>query len=328
MPGDPEMKDRPLRAGVIGVGSLGQHHARVYGELPGVELAGVFDVNRERAEAVAKRCRCRAFRDVHELMDEVHCVSVAVPTHAHLDTTLPLLERGKAVLLEKPMTRTLAEADILLAAAKKHGALLQIGHIERFNEAIQELRRLEDRPRFIEVHRLGPFSQRNTDIGVVADLMIHDLDIILDVAGAQVSRIEAAGVAVLSEHEDIANARLTLADGCVANVTASRVTLETRRKIRIFSEKRYISIDYPKQEMVVYSLKPGADPKEKQLMNLIQRQRITFGRQEPLKAELAAFIEAVRTGTRPVVSGEEGRQALAVALEISRQIRQSGHRAT
>jgi predicted dehydrogenase len=313
----------PLRAIVVGVGGLGQHHARVYTQLPGVVLAGVADTSLARAQEVGKRLRCRAVADFRELLDEADIASVVVPTFAHFEVARACLEKGLSVLLEKPMARTLEEADALIALAQARGVTLQIGHIERFNEAVQALKKLGDPPRFIEVHRLGPFSQRNTDIGVVLDLMIHDLDIILDLAGSPVERVDAIGVAVLTAHEDIANVRITLANGCVANVTASRVTLDAKRKIRIFSGKHYISIDYQKQELVVYSLKKDREPEsEPNLMRLINREHHVFGKQEPLKVELEAFARAVREKSEPVVTGLQGRQALALALEISRQIRE------
>ncbi len=321
---EPESARQPLRALVVGVGSLGQHHARIYSQLPDVRLLGVADLDAHRAAEVARRHHCRAVTDFRELLPETDVASVVVPTGAHFAVARELLSRGISVLLEKPMTRTLAEADELIQLAAQQGALLQIGHIERFNEAIQELKRLEDRPRFIEVHRLGPFSQRNTDIGVVLDLMIHDLDIILDLAGAAVARVDAVGVNVFSEHEDIANVRLTLTNGCVANVTASRVSLEAKRKIRLFSAKSYISIDYSKQELVIYQLKPDRDPDETDFMRLIHRERRVFKRQEPLLAELAAFTESVREGKEPLVTGAQGRQALALALEIRERIWDKG----
>jgi predicted dehydrogenase len=316
---DPE---KQLRAVVIGVGSLGQHHARVYTQLPGVVLAGVADADPARAAEIGRRHHCRHSGDFTELLDGADVASIVVPTHAHHAVAKACLERGVSILLEKPMTLTLAEADDLLRLAAEHRAVLQVGHIERFNEAIQELKKLAGTPRFIEVHRLGPFSQRNTDIGVVLDLMIHDLDIIRDLAGAPVTRVDAVGVRVLSDHEDIANARLTLANGCVANVTASRVTLEARRKIRIFTDQRYVSIDYQKQTLDIYRLKRPVGPGETNLMSLIAREHRAFGKQEPLKAELAAFVHAVRTGERPVVTGQDGREALALALTIAEQVRE------
>jgi len=318
---------RQLRAAVVGVGSLGQHHARVYAQIPGITLVGVVDQDERKAKEVAKRCHCPAYTDYHPLLKQVDLVSIVVPTIVHFTVARDFLNQGISILLEKPMTRTLAEADELIRLAREKKALLQIGHIERFNQAIQELKRVLDTPRFIEVHRLGPFSQRNTDIGVTLDLMIHDLDIILDLVGAPVERVEAVGVKILSAHEDIANARLTLANGCVANVNASRVTLEARRKIRIFSPSNYISIDYQKQELYIYRLKKNRNSGEQNLMRLIDRERRIFGKKEPLTAELTSFVNAVRTGRPPEVSGEDGRQALAIALEISEQIERQNYSA-
>ncbi|MEW6517497.1 MAG: Gfo/Idh/MocA family oxidoreductase [candidate division FCPU426 bacterium] len=312
---------KPLRAGVVGVGSLGQHHARVYTQIPGVSLVGVVDANEQRAKEVAKRHHCQAYTDPQALLGQVDLVSIVVPTWLHFSVTRPFLQQGVHVLLEKPMTRTLEEADELVALAQQSGSVFQIGHIERFNEAFQELKRFLTAPGFVEVHRLGPFSQRNTDIGVTLDLMIHDLDILLHLVNSPVARVEGTGVQILSDYEDIANARLTFANGCVANVTASRVTLEAQRKIRIFSPGSYISLDYQKQEMTIYRLKPGAAPNDQNLMHLIERERLTFGKREPLMLELSAFVDSVRLGQVPEVTGEVGRQALAVALDITAQIR-------
>jgi predicted dehydrogenase len=312
---------KPLRAAVIGVGNLGQHHARVYTQLPGIVLTGVADSNPQRAKEVAKRNHCQAFTDFGELLGLVDLVSIVVPTVHHFNVAREFLRQGVAVMLEKPMTRTVEEADELIQLSRERGVALQIGHIERFNEAIQELKHVLKSPRFIEVHRLGPYSQRNTDIGVVLDLMIHDLDIIMDLADSPVERVEAVGVKILSEHEDIANARVTLASGCVANVTASRVTVDAKRKIRIFSPESYISIDYQKQELYIYRLKKDLPLDENNLMRMIKRERRVFGRKEPLLAELDSFVAAVRERREPEVTGEAGRRALAVALEISGQIR-------
>lgn len=309
-----------LRAAVIGVGSLGQHHARVYTQIPGVQLVGVADSRFDQANEVAKRNHTHAFARFQDLIGQVDLVSVVVPTHAHFEVAKIFLEQGISVLLEKPMTRTLEEADELIRSAREHQALLQIGHIERFNQAIVELKRIMDPPRFIEVHRMGPFSQRNMDIGVVLDLMIHDLDLILDLAQATVDKVEAVGVRIFSGHEDLANARLTLSNGCVANVTASRVSVDAKRKIRLFSARHYISIDYQKQELAIYSLKPDRPADETNLMRLIDREHRVFGKQEPLMLELTSFVTAVRERRVPEVTGEDGRRALAVALEISRQI--------
>ncbi len=320
-------ENKLIRAAVIGVGSLGQHHARVYTQLPGVELVGVADVNEHQAKAVAHKCKCAYTTAYQELVDKVDVVSVVVPTAHHFEVAKTFLEKKVHVLLEKPMTTTVAQADELIALAQANHCCLQIGHIERFNEAIQELKKIIRDPRFIEVHRLGPFSKRNNDIGVVLDLMIHDLDIIMDLVGAGVKQVEAVGVKILTAHEDIANARLTLANGCVANLSASRASVETKRKIRIFSPDSYISIDYQKQELVIFKLKKDRPQDEGNLLNLIDREKVTFGKKEPLMIELSAFIHAVRSGEPPQVTAEHGREALAVALEITRQIREQNYTA-
>ncbi len=319
--------EQPLRAAVIGTGSLGQHHARVYHQLPGVNLVGVADIQEARAREVAKRHHCQAHTDYRDLLDQVDLVSIVVPTKHHFEVAREFIQHGVHVLLEKPMTRTLEEADELNRLTHEKGVVLQIGHIERFNQAIQELKRRLDSPRFIEVHRLGPFSQRNTDIGVTLDLMIHDLDIILDLVGSPVERVDAVGVKIFSEYEDIANARITLANGCVANVIASRVTMDMRRKIRIFSPTAYISIDYKKQELYIFTLKKDRPLDEHNLMRMIDRQKLVFGKKEPLFAELTAFVEAIRDGHTPEVTGEVGREALALALEIAEQIRKQNYSA-
>ncbi|MCD4812136.1 Gfo/Idh/MocA family oxidoreductase [bacterium] len=322
-----ENEAKTLKAAVIGVGSLGQHHARVYTQISGIELVGVADSSQKRAQEIAKKCHCQAFVDYHDLIQAVDLVSVVVPTAVHYAVAKDFLAKGVSVLLEKPMTRTVEEADELIALAKVNQATLQIGHIERFNQAIQELKKVLDSPKFIEVHRLGPYSQRNTDIGVTLDLMIHDLDIILDLVGAPVEQVEATGVRILSEHEDIANARITMKNGCVANVNASRVTMDAQRKIRIFSPSSYISIDYQKQELSIYQLKKGRKIDENNLMKMIDRKRIVFGKKEPLMIELTAFVDAIRNRTEPEVTGLAGREALAVAIEISKQIKKQDYSA-
>ncbi|MCK5242453.1 Gfo/Idh/MocA family oxidoreductase [bacterium] len=318
---------KSLQAAVIGVGSLGQHHARVYTEIPGVSLVGVADKNEKQVKDVAKRCRCPAYTDYHELLNQIDIASIVVNTQAHYAVAKECLKKGISILLEKPMTTTLAEADDLIRIAKEKKVVLQIGHIERFNRAIEELKTMLTAPKFIEVHRLGPFSQRNMDIGVTLDLMIHDLDIILDLVGSKVKRVQATGVKILSEHDDISNARITFANSCVANVSASRVTMAAQRKIRIFSPASYISIDYKKQELSIYTLKKGQKLDEHNLMKMIKRERKVFDKKEPLKSELTSFVNSVCAGQPAVVSGEHGRQALALALEISEQIKRQNYSA-
>ncbi len=296
--------------GVVGVGHLGAIHARIYSQLPTAQLVGVCDVRPEQARAVAQAHGTTPYSDLRELLPRVQAVSIAVPTAAHHAVAKICLAAGVHILLEKPITRTLAQADALLALARRHRVTLQVGHVERFNSAFQGIAAILKHPRFIECHRLGPYTQRGTDVGVVLDLMIHDIDIVLWLVGQPVRRIDAVGVSVLSPSEDIANARLTFANGTVANLTASRVTPETLRKIRLFQSDTYISVDYAAQTVKVFQKRDGA----------IAHQELPIQREEPLKAELAAFLEAVQHGHRPVVTGDDAREALRVALAITRKI--------
>ncbi len=299
-----------LPVGVIGVGHLGAIHTRIYSQLPTAQLVGVCDLLPERAQAAAQQFGATAYTTYQELLPRVQAVSIAVPTSAHFAIAKACMERGIHVLIEKPITPALAQADALLRLAKRHRAVLQVGHVERFNSAFQGIAAILKEPRFIECHRLGPYSQRGTDVGVVLDLMIHDIDIVLWLVRSPVKRIEAVGVNVLSPSEDIANARLTFANGAVANLTASRVTPETLRKIRLFQHDTYISVDYAAQAVKVFQKRNGG----------LAHQELPIEREEPLKQELAAFLEAVRHRTRPLVTGEEAREALRVALAITRKI--------
>jgi len=306
-----------IRAGVVGVGALGQHHARVWASMPGASLAGVFDVDRTRAEAVAARHGCPAVPHLRALLEAVDAVSVAVPTVDHHRVARVFLEAGKAVLVEKPMTVTVAEADDLIAVAASHGAVLQVGHIERFNPAVDVLREVAREPRFIEVHRLGVFSPRSLDVDVVLDLMIHDLDIVLALDGSRCEQLDAVGVAVLTPRVDIANARLRFASGLIANLTASRVSAEKVRKFRVFSPRTYVSADFAAREAQVYRLIQGPGGPD------IRVERTAAPDDEPLRRQLTAFAGAVRGEGAPVVPGVEGRRALELALEIAGRIRRS-----
>jgi predicted dehydrogenase len=301
----------PVRVGVVGVGALGQHHARVYAELPEAVLAGVFDADAARAAEIAAKHGGRVFESVSALAAEVDAVSVAVPTVDHHAVARPLLAAGKHVLLEKPMTTTLAEADDLIGVAAESGAILQVGHVERFNPALDLVRAVARTPRFIEVHRLGSFSPRSLDIDVVLDLMIHDLDILLALDGSPTVQVDAVGVPVLTEKVDIANARLRFASGLIANLTASRVSAERVRKFRVFAERLYVSADFAAREAHVYRLLPGAAGRPEIAMD-----RTSAPDEEPLRRQLAAFVAAVQGGTAPVVTGADGRRALALAHEI------------
>jgi predicted dehydrogenase len=301
-----------LRTAVVGVGHLGRHHARLLAQMEGAQLVAAVDTQPERAVAATEGTGARVLTDYRELFGQIDAVTIAVPTEAHHEIALAFLERGTAVLVEKPMTRTVAEAEALIAAAAASGATLAVGHTERYNPAIATVMPFVTTPRFIEVHRLGVFPDRSLDIDVVFDLMIHDLDIILALVKADPVSIEAVGVPVLTDKYDIANARLRFATGCIANVTASRISKERVRKIRFFQPDAYVSIDYAEQEVEGYRLlrREGERPQ-------IQGGKLPVTREEPLKRELADFVRAVRDKRRPLVSGEDGLRALALAQAIA-----------
>jgi predicted dehydrogenase len=299
-----------LRVGVIGVGALGRHHARVYAGLPACRLVGVHDADAVRAAEVAGSHGAKAFGDVRSLLDEVDAVSVAVPTVDHHRVGLQALEAGKDVLVEKPMATTRAEADDLIAAATRHQRVLQIGHIERFNPALGALMEHARRPRFIEVHRLSPFSPRSLDIDVVLDLMIHDLDIVLWLDGSDPVQVDAVGVPVLSPSADIANARLRFASGLIANLTASRVSADKVRKFRAFAPRTYVSVDLAARAAAVYRLVDTAARPD------IQVEQTSAPGEEPLVRELAAFVSSCGSRSAPPVTGLDGRRALALAHTV------------
>ena len=301
----------PVRVAVVGVGHLGRHHARVLASLEGATLVAIVDADPRRAAEIADATGTPVVARVIDLIGEVDAVSVAVPTEAHADVALPLLEAGIHVLVEKPMTRSIEEADRLLAAARDSGAMLAVGHIEHFNPAVLAARPHIHEPRFIEVHRLGTFPERSLDIDVVFDLMIHDLGLVLEVVGSEVVGIEAVGVPVLTPRVDIANARLKFANGCIANITASRISREQVRKIRFFQRNTYLSIDYRAQEVEAWRLVPqeGSLPR-------IDGGKLEVERDEPLRRELADFVGAISERRPPGVSGAQGRAALVLANEI------------
>ncbi len=301
-----------LRVAVIGVGHLGSHHARILSALPGAELVAVVDTNRARAEQIAEANHTRPLFDARDLAGQVDAVTVAVPTDRHRDIALPLLSGGVPVLVEKPMARTLAEADELIAASAKTGAILAVGHTERFNPAVAAARPLLSDPRFIEVHRLGTFAARSLDIDVVFDLMIHDLDVVLSLVGSEVESIEAVGVPVLTGRVDIANARLRFANGCIANLTASRISRDRVRKIRFFQPAAYLSIDYAAQKLELWRLVKGQGA-----LPAIHGGDVDVVNEEPLKRELEDFVDAVVSRRAPGVPGEDGRRALALAQQIT-----------
>lgn len=301
-----------VRVGVIGVGALGQHHARVYASLPEATLVGVVDTVPGRAEEIAGPLETKAYFDYADLLGKVDAVSVATPTILHAEIGEKFLKEGIHVLVEKPIAHTLDEADRLIQAAQENNRVLQVGHLERFNPAVMRLREIVHKPRFFEAHRMGLFSPRSLDIDVILDLMIHDLDIICLLEPSPLAQVTAVGIAILTNRIDIANARLQFEDGCVANITASRVSMEKIRKLRLFQKQEYISLDYTRQDVAVFSLnhKSGAGIPE------IVSRRITPERKEPLQLELRAFLRATQ-GLEPIeCSGEEGRKALALALQI------------
>jgi predicted dehydrogenase len=306
---------RRIRVAVIGVGHLGRHHARLLAENPAADLVAVVDTASDRAAAAAAATGAAAVADYREVMDRVDAVTVAVPTELHRDIARPFLERGIPTLVEKPLARALAEADDLIAAARQSGAILAVGHTERYNPAVAAVMPLVTSPRFIEVHRLGAFPDRSLDIDVVFDLMIHDLDVILALVPSDVAAIEAVGVPVLTPRYDIANARLRFANGCIANVTASRISRERVRKIRFFQPDAYLSIDYVAQEVEGWRLvrRDGGRP-------AIEGGPLPVVHEEPLKRELEDFVSAVRDRRPPLVTGEDGRRALALAQAIAEKM--------
>ncbi|PIE33280.1 UDP-N-acetyl-D-glucosamine dehydrogenase [candidate division KSB3 bacterium] len=306
-----------LRVGVVGVGHLGQHHARVYAELDTCHLVGIADVDTARGQEIAQRHDTQFYEDYRQLCEHVDALSIAVPTEYHYRVGLDCLQRGIHLLIEKPITRTLEEADALIQLAGQNDLIVQVGHTERFNAAVVELAKIVEKPAFIESNRLSPFPERSTDIDVVLDIMIHDIDIILSLVKSPLKKIDAVGVPVITSKIDIANTRLEFESGCIANVTASRVSLKRERKLRMFQPEKYLSLDYQAQTLHVVELKhaerrhayPNSRPK-------ILPYQVDIEKQEPLKAELEAFIQCVRTEGSPVVSGVDGRNALDAAFHI------------
>ncbi len=299
-----------IKVGVVGVGHLGAIHAKDYFRLDNVKLVGVCDCNLERSLEIGKRFRTASYSDYEDLFDKVDAASIVVPTSLHYNVAKEFLKRGIHVLIEKPVTKTLSEADELIQIAKEQNVILQVGHIERFNSAVLAIEPHIKTPKFIECQRLGPFHKRVQDVGVVLDLMIHDIDIVLGLMKKEVVEIEAVGLSTISNYEDVANVRITFDDGTIADITASRVTKDVVRKMRIFQEDSYLSLDYVTQEAMIFR-KTG---------DKILTEKIRIKKKEPLKKELKSFIECVRTGKKPIVSGVEGRRALAVALEIVKKI--------
>lgn len=312
-----------IRVGVVGVGHLGQHHARNYSELEGCELVGVADVDQKAATRVAGNLRTQAFFDYKMLIGQVNAVSIVVPTVLHYAVARDFLEAGVHVMVEKPITSTVQQARELIDLARDRNLILQVGHIERFNVAVIKLQEILTQPQFIESHRLGPYDPRVRDVGVVLDLMIHDIDIILQIVRSPIVSIDAVGVPILSPREDIANARIKFENGCTANLTVSRVTPNRMRKIRIFQPSTYVSVDYQKQSMEVYQREEIRNAAEGEPQAQIRRRRLRLKKAEPLKLELAHFLKCVREGATPAVTGEHGTNALEVAIRVVELIQEN-----
>ena len=302
-----------VKVGVIGVGAIGRNHARIYSELESADLVGIHDADPNHAAAIAKEFGTEAVETLDELIERVEAVSISTPTVTHREIATRLLKADRHVLVEKPISDSVDDAKAMIDLAQERGLILQVGHIERFNPVMSQLEERLDSPMFIECHRLSPFPKRSLDIGVVLDLMIHDLEIVLHLVNSPVASIDSVGIPVLTRREDIANARIRFESGCVANITASRISPEKMRKIRVFQSDAYLSLDYQDQSGWIYR-KDGME---------IAREEVRVERDEPLKCELAEFVECARRGDKPRVSGQQGAAALDVALEITRQIEES-----
>ncbi len=330
-------RSTPLDVAVVGVGRMGRHHARIYQGLAQANLVAVVDANVDRAQAAADTFECGHYTSVEALLEAhrgVAAASIAVPTACHAAAARPLLERGVACLVEKPLAPTVAEAKALAEFATQRGALLQVGHTERFNPAVVAVAGMGVCPRFIEVHRVSPMTFRSLDVGVVMDMMIHDLDIVLMLAQSRIERVEATGVSVLSEHEDVANARLVFTSGCVANLTASRLALKTQRKMRVFSEDTYVTLDYTQHNGLVIrksenaqalqalrqQLAEGADLADLDYSQIVQVEQLNMAgspdTQDPLTAQLESFLGSVCSGAKPAVDGAAGYEAVEIAQRV------------
>ena len=307
-----------IRTGVVGVGSLGQWHARIYSEMPDVELVGVYDADKKRAQEIAERYRTVPFRTMEELADAAEALNVVVPTDKHRAVAGMVIEKGKHVLVEKPIAASTEEAEQLVDLAQKHGVILQVGHVERFNPVLAVVNPAQQKPLYVEALRIAPYPPprfgllpRGTEVSVILDLMIHDLEIILHLVQSKVVDIRAVGVPILSKSEDISNVRLRFENGCIANVTASRISMEKQRKIRMFLPDSYVSLDYQEQTGKIL---------RKKLLG-IEKKDIPIHKGEPLALELRAFVDCVRNRSEPVVSGEHAAEALRLAVAICQSIR-------
>ena len=301
-----------LKVGVVGVGHIGREHARIHAKNPAVEFTAIYDANPSTANRIADQYGVPAFSSLPEFMEKIEAASLATPSNTHFTLGQTLLQHDKHLLIEKPITDNLRDARQLVQLAAERNLILQVGHIERFNPAFTALESLLSRPRFIEAHRLSPYPGRSTDIGVVLDLMIHDIEIILHLVHSPLASLDAVGVSVLSTSEDIANARLRFVNGCVANITTSRISPEKLRKIRVFQDDTYLSLNYQDQSGEIY----------RKVDNRITREKIPVQKDEPLKLELYSFVDCVQARRSPVVGGAQAADALAIAMEITNQIAQ------
>jgi len=307
----------PIRVGVVGVGYLGNIHAKIYSNIPGVELVGVVDVDRANAEKVASAHGCEAYTNAADLIGKIDAVSIVVPTSLHLETARPFLEAGVHMLMEKPLAPSYEESLELVELAEKSAVLFQVGHLERFNGGVMELAKRVKNPRFLEVTRIGPFVARATDVDVVTDLMIHDIDIVMSLVGEPISNISAAGTPVITDHIDIANARLEFANGVVANVTASRVSNKQQRRIRVFAQEHYYGLDYTNQQITVASTQPAEEGEE---FPTVVTEELKIEPRLPLNHELEVFIDTIRNGGTPLVTGRIALEAVRVAHIIKEKI--------
>ncbi len=307
----------PIRVGVVGVGYLGNIHAKIYSNISGVELVGVVDVDRANVDKVAAQYGCEGYTDAADLIGKVDAVSIVVPTSLHLETARPFLEAGVHMLMEKPLAPSYEESLELVELAEKSGVLFQVGHLERFNGGVMELAKRVSKPRFLEVTRIGPFVARATDVDVVTDLMIHDIDIVMSLVGEPISNISAAGTPVITEHIDIANARLEFANGVVANVTASRISNKQQRRIRVFEQEHYYGLDYTNQQITVASTQPAAEGED---FPSVVSEELKIEPRLPLNHELEVFIDTINNGGTPLVTGRVALEAVRVAHIIKEKI--------
>ncbi len=328
------MASSKICCGVVGVGSLGQHHARIYASLPNVEFVGVFETNDARAAEICAKFNCRRFATLEELGAACDAVSIVVPTDRHAEVALPLLASRCHLLIEKPICASLAEAERVLAAAQAAGAIVQVGHIEHFNPVMSFLEKQVDRPGYITTERLAPYQTRGTEVGVVLDLMIHDIGIVLALVKSSITRIDSVGISVLSKTEDIANARIEFEDGCVANLSASRMSLKKNREIRVFQENAYLSLDFmnqtghlvKKSDLIAYGVKLKIGLAKAGDASSVPVHEIPIEKGEPLAIELTHFVNSVANARQPKVGAALGKSALEVAITITDQIRNAKKR--